>query len=187
MLGRVITIADSVWGWAVRRQGDVQVGQGTRMAWRRVRGIAGNCLKVGKQSIIHANVRYESSGGEVRIGSRTFIGKSDLACYRSIEIGDDVLMSWGITIVDHDSHNLDWELRKNDVLQWSEGRKDWTHVPHAPVVIANKAWIGFNVSILKGVTIGEGAVVGAGSVVTRDVAPYSVVAGNPARLIRMLA
>ena len=71
--------------------------------------------------------------------------------------------------------------------EWHEGRKDWTHVAHAAVTIKDKAWIGFNVSILKGVTIGEGAVVGAGSVVTRDVAPYSVVAGNPVRLIRMLA
>ncbi|MBV8923397.1 DapH/DapD/GlmU-related protein, partial [Bradyrhizobium sp.] len=58
--------------------------------------------------------------------------------------------------------------------------------PHAPVVIADKVWIGFNASILKGVTIGEGAVVGACSVVTRDVPPFAVVAGNPARVIRTL-
>jgi len=95
-------------------------------------------------------------------------------------------MSWGITISDHDSHSVEWQHRQDDVLQWCEGRKDWTHVAHAPVVIANKVWIGFNASILKGVTIGEGAIVGACSVVTRDVPPFSIVAGNPARVVRTL-
>jgi acetyltransferase-like isoleucine patch superfamily enzyme len=53
-----------------------------------------------------------------------------------------------------------------------------------PIRIGRGAWLGARVIILKGVTVGEGAVVGAGSVVTRDVAPYTLVAGNPARFIR---
>jgi galactoside O-acetyltransferase len=64
------------------------------------------------------------------------------------------------------------------------GKKVWTHVERQPVTIESKAWIGFNVIILKGVTIGEGAIVGAGSVVTKDVPPYTIVGGNPARVIR---
>jgi galactoside O-acetyltransferase len=55
-----------------------------------------------------------------------------------------------------------------------------------PVKIEDKVWIGFNSIILKGVTVGEGAIVGAGSVVTKDVPPYTIVAGNPARIIREL-
>jgi acetyltransferase-like isoleucine patch superfamily enzyme len=187
MLNRWIAWIDSMLGWKLRRQGVVTIGKGTTLVWRRLNRVAGNRLAIGDHSIVQSSIRFEDSGGTVRIGDRTFIGKSDLVCYRSIDIGNDVIMSWGITITDHDSHNIDWQLRKNDVLQWGEGRKDWTHVPHAPVVIADKVWIGFNASILKGVTIGEGAVVGACSVVTRDVPPFAVVAGNPARVIRTLS
>ena len=95
-------------------------------------------------------------------------------------------MSWGVTIVDHDFHSTDWTKRENDVREWRRGRKVWDHVAHAPVTIADKVWIGFNVSVLKGVTIEEGAVVGACSVVTRDIPAYSLAAGNPARVIRTL-
>src|SRR5215468_9778686 len=130
MLGRMITIADSVWGWAVRRQSGVQVGRGTRMVWRRISRARDNYLTVGDGSIVLASIRFEESGGRLAIGDRSFIGKSDLVCYRSIEIGNDVIMSWGITITDHDSHSLDWAHRKNDVLDWGKGRKDWAHVAH---------------------------------------------------------
>jgi acetyltransferase-like isoleucine patch superfamily enzyme len=178
---------DALLGWKSRHSGAVQIGPRTTMAWRRLKRVAGNRLSVGEDSIIHADIRFEESGGEIRVGSRTFIGRSDLVCYRSITIGDDVIMSWGITIVDHDSHSIDWANRGDDVREWSQGRKNWEHIAHAPVVVADKAWIGFNASILKGVTVGEGAVIGACSVVTRDVPPYAVVAGNPARLVRSLS
>lgn len=101
-------------------------------------------------------------------------------------MGDDVVISWGVTIVDHNSHSLSWPERANDVLDWGRGTKDWQNVKIAQVQIDNKVWIGFNAIILKGVAIGEGAIVAAGAVVTKDVPPYSVVAGNPARVIRTL-
>jgi galactoside O-acetyltransferase len=122
----------------------------------------------------------------VSIGDRCFIGASVLVCHTNITLGDDVVISWGVTIVDHDSHSLNWDERKNDILDWAQGRKDWSHVAIAPVHIERRAWIGFGVSIMKGVRIGEGAVIGAGSVVTRDVPAYCVAAGNPARVVRQL-
>lgn len=181
-----IRAMDVLLGWKSWRSGAVTLGHGTSLAWRRLRGVQGNRLTIGDESIIHANIIFEDKGADVRIGSRTYVGLSNLTCFRSVSIGDDVLVSWGATILDHDSHSLDWDLRRNDVRDWGRNRKDWKHVPTAPVVIADKAWIGFNVTVLKGVTIGEGAVVAACSVVTRDVPPRALVAGNPARLIRML-
>jgi acetyltransferase-like isoleucine patch superfamily enzyme len=182
-----VRVADVLLGWRGWTSGAVSIGRGTSFSWRRVRRASGNRLKIGSESVVHANISFEDRGGEIRIGDRSFVGLANLTCYRRISIGDDVLVSWGVTIVDHDSHNPNWELRRSDVREWAQGRKDWSNVAHAPVVIANKAWIGFNVTILKGVTIGEGAVVAACAVVTKDVPPYSVVAGNPAQVIRKLA
>jgi galactoside O-acetyltransferase len=182
-----VRVVDVLLGLRSWTSGAVSVGRGTSFSWRRVRSASGNRLTIGDESIVHANIAFEDRGGEVRIGDRSFVGLANLTCYRHISIGDDVLVSWGVTIIDHDSHNLNWELRRNDVLEWAKGRKDWSNVPHAPVVIANKVWIGFNVTVLKGVTIGEGAVVAACAVVTKDVPPYSLVGGNPAQIIRKLA
>jgi acetyltransferase-like isoleucine patch superfamily enzyme len=183
----LVGLIDFILGWNSRRSGAVSVGRGTSLAWRRIRNAAGNRLSVGEDSIVHANIIFESRGGEIRIGNRSFIGRSSLVCYRHLSIGNDVIMSWGITVVDHDSHSLDWAQRKNDVLEWDKGQKNWAHIANAPVTIADKVWIGFNVSVLKGVTIGEGAVIGACSVVTRDIPPYSVAVGNPAKVVRSRA
>jgi len=183
----LITLIDTVLGWRARHSRAVQIGRGTTIAWRRLKRVSGNLLSVGEDSIVHAYISFEESGGKIHIGSRTFVGRSNLVCYRSLDIGDDVIMSWGITVVDHDSHSIEWTKRQHDVLDWGKGKKNWEHVPHAPVVIGNKVWVGFNVSILKGVMIGEGAVIGACSVITRDVPPYSVAVGNPAKVIRSLS
>ena len=164
----------------------VSVAQRTKVAWRKIRFIDGCTLSIDPGSIVESAILYDRAGGAVRIGARTFIGASTLVCAESIDIGDDVLVSWGCTIVDHNSHALAWQDRSRDVGNWFDGRKDWARVERAAVRIGNRAWIGFNVIILKGVNIGEGAVVGAGAVVTRDVPPYTVVAGNPARPIRQL-
>jgi galactoside O-acetyltransferase len=101
-------------------------------------------------------------------------------------VGDDVLISWGVTLVDHDSHAIEFEHRMNDVSEWIAGRKDWTHVQRAQVTVEDRVWIGFGAIVLKGITIGTGAVVAAGSLVTKDVAPWTLVGGNPARVIRQL-
>jgi galactoside O-acetyltransferase len=184
MIGALITRRPPLWSLTGLRHRDIHPTARVR-PWQVASG-RGCDLAVGADSLIGGRIAFDRPGGAVTIGARSFVGKSLLVCAERITIGDDVLMSWGVTVVDHDSHSLAWRRRQNDVLDWGQGRKDWTHVPVAPVTIQNKAWVGFDVSILKGVTIGEGAVIGAGSVVTRDVAPWTAAAGNPARKIRDL-
>lgn len=153
----------------------------------RVRG-GQNCkLTVQQNSIVHASLSFEKPKAIISIGSSSFIGKSHLVAAKEISIGNNVLISWGVTIVDHNSHSLVYSERSKDVLDWREGKKNWENVVIQKVSIGNKAWIGFNALILKGVSIGEGAVVGAGSVVTKDVPPWTIVGGNPAKIIREIS
>lgn len=136
--------------------------------------------------MLQAKVFFDRRDATLSLGDRTFVGSSTIVIADRVDIGDDVLISSGCTIVDHDSHAQQFRDRKDDVVNWYRGRKDWNHVEISPVTIHDKAWIGLNAIILKGVTIGEGSIVGAGSVVTRDVPPYVLVAGNPARVVREL-
>lgn len=171
-----------------RLRGIVSHHIGARSAVRldRVSRTPGCRLEVGSDCIINTRISFDRSQASFTCGDRCYIGTSHIVSAAAIDLGDDVVISWGVTIVDHNSHALDWSKRARDVLDWGRGEKNWSDVTIAPVKIQDKVWIGFNAIILKGVTIGEGAIVAAGAVVTKDVPAYSVVAGNPARIIRTL-
>lgn len=144
-------------------------------------------LEIGEHSNVEAQIYLEKEGAEVLVGSHTHIGANTIiSCAEKIFIGNDVLISFDVFITDHDSHSLFYDKRKHDVQKWMNGDKDWSHVPIRPITIGDKSWIGARAIILKGISIGEGAVVAAGSVVTRDVLPWILVGGNPARQIRIL-
>jgi acetyltransferase-like isoleucine patch superfamily enzyme len=174
--------------WAISKRlfGNVDIGAGSRVDFLRARGARHGHLRVGASSMIDAKLGFDRSEAEIVIGDRTFVGRSALVAAQRISIGNDVLISWDVTIVDHDSHAIDFAGRRHDVEGWLAGRKDWSHVEISPVSIADKVWIGFGAAVLKGVTIGEGAVIAARSLVVKDVAPWTLVAGNPARPIRDL-
>ncbi|QEM03448.1 acyltransferase [Mucilaginibacter rubeus] len=149
--------------------------------------------KVGNDTVLDCTIIFESETGEVSIGDRSFIGASTIICKSKIEFGDEVFVAWGSYFYDHDSHSVDYRERENDIKTQLEdyraGRnfienKNWTVVNTKPIKICSNAWIGMNCTILKGVTIGEGAIVGAGSVVTKDVTPWTIVGGNPAKVIK---
>jgi acetyltransferase-like isoleucine patch superfamily enzyme len=150
-------------------------------------------LTVGEGTMLGCNIVFESTEGEVIIGDRVFIGNSTIICRTKVEFGNDIFVAWGTYFYDHDSHSLDYKERELDLLRQLEdfeaGRhfiysKNWQVVRSAPIKICSNAWIGMHCIILKGVTIGEGAIVAAGSVVTKDVAPWTVVGGNPAKLLK---
>lgn len=172
--------------FAIRHRHAVTVSGHAKLRHRAIRLLPGCRVQVGDRSMVSAKILFDRAGSVLTIGERTFIGPSVLAIAGRMEIGSDVLIAWGCTIVDHDSHAIRFSERMNDVSDWYVGVKDWSHVPVSPVVIENKAWIGLNSVVLKGVRIGEGSVVAAGSVVTRDVEPWTVVAGNPARPIKKI-
>lgn len=148
-------------------------------------------LTIGEESVITGTINLQH--GHMKIGDRVLINEgTTFYCTNSICIGNDVMFSWGCTIVDSNMHSTDSHERLKDTL--NARRKfeehtlgedtDWSVITTAPIVIKDKAWIGFNSIIMKGVTIGEGAIVGAGSVVTKDVPDYAVVGGNPAKIIK---
>lgn len=180
------TRIDNFIGIFVRRRSRIIAHPTAKIRWSSLWGTRQGKVTVDNDSIINCRILFDSSDGEIKIGKRCYIGSSLLVCHSSICIEDDTIISWGVTIVDHDSHPLDWLNRSRDVVDWRKGKKCWDNVNIKAVHIEEKVWIGFGVSILKGVRIGRGAVVGACSVLTRDVPPYAVVAGNPARVVREL-
>ena len=168
------------------RNNNIKIGFNSFVDWSKIGRSNIGILEIGSNSIIHCRLNFDRENGEITIGSNTYIGKSNLVSASKISIGDDVIISWDVTIVDHDSHSIYWDLRSKDVINWKKKIKNWDHINIKSVCISNRVWIGFGASILKGVNIGEGAIVAAKSVVTKDIPPYAVVAGNPARIIKFV-
>jgi acetyltransferase-like isoleucine patch superfamily enzyme len=114
-------------------------------------------------------VRLECwDGGTIRIGNGTYLNRNtELVAALNISIGRDCKIARDVIIMDTDQHSL-----PNGDLASS------------PVIIEDRVWIGARAIVLKGVTVGHDAVIGAGSVVTRDIPPYAVAAGVPARILR---
>lgn len=151
-------------------------------------------VHVGEYSHVGGTYVFERGIGSVTIGNKSSIGsgcKIICAQEEGIHIGNNVMLSWDCTVMDSNAHSLDPDIRANDAYDWKAGvdagrmgvYKDWSQVSSGPIHIEDNVWIGFECAILKGVRIGKGAVIGARSMVTRDVAPYCVYAGSPARFV----
>jgi carbonic anhydrase/acetyltransferase-like protein (isoleucine patch superfamily) len=126
--------------------------------------------------------------GRVSIGEYALVHSARIICDAEVRIGDYALISWNVVLMDTYRVPLD-PVRRRRVIERAAGRSPRileADVPARPLTVGRNSWIGFDACVLPGVTIGEGAIVGARSVVVEDVAPYTVVGGNPARFIRRL-
>jgi len=167
------------------------------MAWR--------CTRLGRNVRWQGEVPLIIGDGEIEIGDGVVIGRQQtwvvglkvyerprlvigdntqinyrttISVAQEVRIGSNCLLAGGLSIFDNNSHPTDHLARR--------GNGPMTPADVAPVVIGNDVWIGTDCIILKGVHIGDGAIVAAGSVVVHDVAPYTIVGGNPARLLKRL-
>lgn len=147
-------------------------------------------IQIGKNSHILGNLVVFSKGGFIKIGTNCYIGDlSRIWSATSVTIGNNVLISHNVNIIDTNSHETDNVDRANAFLNLVSDTKIPIRsvIQTAPIVIHDDVWINFNAIILKGVTIGRGAIIAAGAVVTKDVAPFTMVAGNPAKFIKDIA
>lgn len=133
---------------------------------------------------------FTMGGGTIRIGSDSWIGgagSTAIGAVESVVIGSNAIISNHVHIYDNNNHPTDPSKRLAMTRgEHAGGLWQWTEASSSPVTIGDNVWIGEFSMILKGVTVGEGSVVAAHSVVTKDVPPYSVVAGNPARVVKEL-
>lgn len=154
--------------WQLHRGSRVRIGArlSLRSTWRS------NPLGPNRPCIISTR----APGAELVIGDDFGMTGGSIVCAERVEIGNRVNVGCNTVIADTDFHPLDPAARQADINAGAT----------TPVVIEDDVFIGMQCLILKGVHLGSGCVVGAGSVVTRDVPPRTIVAGNPARVVRVL-
>lgn len=148
-------------------------------------------IRIGKGTHIRGTIFvYPYAMVGCSFGNNSYFGENSIIrVSNSITIGNNVLIAHNVTIIDTDSHEITPHERASsyaDLLRNGHPKKSPDGVLNAPILIKDYAWISYGVSILKGVTIGEGAIIGCGSVVTHDIPDYCLAVGNPARIVKVL-
>ena len=131
-----------------------------------------NKFSLGQDSTIEDFTAINNGVGDVIVGDRTRIGLSN-TLIGPVHVGNDVRLAQNVVLsgLNHNYTKIDNPIHKQGVST-------------KPIVVEDESWIGANVAIVPGVTIGKHSIVAAGSVVTKNVPPYSIAAGNPARLLK---
>jgi acetyltransferase-like isoleucine patch superfamily enzyme len=157
----------------------------------RIRNIVGKTdrIVVGQNTVVKGELMTFGHGGEVVLGDWCYVGDgSRIWSAVSIRIGNRVLISHSVNIFDCLTHPINAAQRHRhtrDII--TRGHPREIALGEQPVSIQDDAWIGAGAMVLRGVTVGQGAIVAAGAVVTKDVPAWSIVAGNPAAFVRALS
>jgi acetyltransferase-like isoleucine patch superfamily enzyme len=156
----------------------------------RIRNIRGesDCIVIGENSIIRGELSTFAHGGKIKVGSWCYVGEGTRIWSAAlIRLGDRVLVAHNVNIFDNLTHPVDAAERHQHIREiFARGHPSKIQLDERPIVIDDDAWIGAGCFIMRGVHIGARAIVAAGAVVTRDVAPDAVVAGNPAVAVKSL-
>jgi acetyltransferase-like isoleucine patch superfamily enzyme len=143
-------------------------------------------IRLGAHTMVRGTLNVLAATGHIHMGTHCYVGSgAQLWSQIGIDIGNRVLIAHHVDIHDTNAHPVDPEVRAKETIGTLErlSAQDWSLVACAPVRIEDDVWLGFKSTVLKGVTIGRGAIVAAGAVVTEDVPAKSIVAGNPARVV----
>lgn len=162
----------------------------TTYSFNLFRGERSDALQVGRGASIYLGVMFDvGPQGRVSIGQFTLINGARIICDAEVSIGDYCLISWNTVFMDSNRSPTDVVARRKQLERAAatEPRRIEPIEAGRPIRIGRNVWIGFEACVLPGVSIGEGSVVGARSVVVEDLPPYSVAVGNPARILRQLA
>lgn len=156
------------------------IGKVSVIGWGRV-SIGDNfCMTSGEHinpisANIQASIYTDSPNAQIHIGNDVGMSSTRIWIHDKLTIGNNVKIGGGVLIIDTDCHPIDYVTRRTS----NEGTCS------APIVIEDDVWIGAQSIILKGVTIGARSIIGAGSVVTKNVPSDCVAGGNPCKVIKM--
>lgn len=145
-------------------------------------------ISIGRFTHVKGELLTFAHGGAISIGEYCYIGESTrIWSARSIRIGNRVLIAHNVTILDSLTHPIGAKARHEHFKHIiTDGHPDRIDLDERVVDIGDDVWVGCMSIVLRGVSLGQGAIVGAGSVVTENVPPWTLAAGNPARIIREL-
>ena len=147
-------------------------------------------IRLGHSVICRGLISVERfHNGQIVIGDNVYLGDDTIiSSAERVEIGAYTMLAHGAQIYDNDSHPMDPTERERDqLIAVGRLRGERPGIGRAAVSIGDHCWIGTNAVVLKGVRIGPGTVVAASSVVASDLPPFTLAAGNPARVVRSLA